>query len=174
MPPRVSPLLNIGFKALRVGLLIPVGFVVNAYCAAGSASSGGSISTKSVPSSSTGAVTLPSSLVEVAAPISPSSKLRVGVLGATGAVGQRFLQLLENHPWFEVVALGASDRSFGKKYEAATTWQVSSDIPAFVLGQKLTSCDPVAMPNVDVVFSALVRFAMCLERTCGPESVATL
>ena len=97
------------------------------------------------------------------APPSPTNKLRVGVLGATGAVGQRFLQLLENHPWFEVVALGASDRSLGKKYEVATTWQVSADIPSFVMGQKLTSCEPAAMPNVDVVFSALVRRRLSLN-----------
>ena len=44
-------------------------------------------------------------------------KLRVGILGATGMVGQRFIALLENHPWFEVVTLAASPRSAGKTYE---------------------------------------------------------
>ena len=46
-----------------------------------------------------------------------SEKLRVGILGATGMVGQRFISLLENHPWFEVVTLAASPRSAGKTYE---------------------------------------------------------
>ena len=48
-----------------------------------------------------------------------SEKLRVGILGATGMVGQRFISLLENHPWFEVVTLAASPRSAGKTYEEA-------------------------------------------------------
>ena len=47
-------------------------------------------------------------------------KLRVGILGATGMVGQRFIALLENHPWFEVVTVAASPRSAGKTYEEAT------------------------------------------------------
>ena len=48
-----------------------------------------------------------------------SEKLRVGILGATGMVGQRFISLLENHPWFEVTTLAASPRSAGKTYEEA-------------------------------------------------------
>jgi len=48
-----------------------------------------------------------------------SEKLRVGILGATGMVGQRFISLLENHPWFEVVTVAASPRSAGKTYEEA-------------------------------------------------------
>ena len=51
--------------------------------------------------------------------ITMSSKLRVGILGATGMVGQRFISLLENHPWFEVVTVAASPRSAGKTYEEA-------------------------------------------------------
>lgn len=86
----------------------------------------------------------------------PATKLRVGVLGATGAVGQRFVHILEGHPWFELTALGASERSIGKAYESATTWQVSPDIPAFVRGRKVAACSPSAMPDVDFVFSALV------------------
>ena len=55
-------------------------------------------------------------------------KLRVGILGATGMVGQRFISLLENHPWFEVVAVAASPRSAGKTYEEAVgdRWKMSS------------------------------------------------
>ena len=48
-----------------------------------------------------------------------SDRLRVGILGGTGMVGQRFISLLENHPWFEVVAIAASERSAGKTYEEA-------------------------------------------------------
>lgn len=87
----------------------------------------------------------------------PAKKYRVGVLGATGAVGQRFLQYLDGHPWFEVTQLGASERSAGKVYEAATTWQVTANLPASVRGRTVTTCSPAAMPDVDFVFSALVR-----------------
>ena len=57
-----------------------------------------------------------------------SEKLRVGILGATGMVGQRFISLLENHPWFEVVTLAASPRSAGKTYEEAVggRWKITN------------------------------------------------
>jgi aspartate-semialdehyde dehydrogenase len=90
----------------------------------------------------------------------------VGVLGATGAVGQRFLQYLEGHPWFEVTSLGASERSAGKKYEDATSWQLTANLPDFVRGKTVSACSPTAMPNVDFVFSALVR-----ERVVGSSLV---
>ena len=51
-----------------------------------------------------------------------SFPIPVAVLGATGSVGQRFISLLDNHPWFKVVALAASDRSVGQKYSQATRW----------------------------------------------------
>lgn len=59
------------------------------------------------------------------------TKLKVGILGATGMVGQRFITLLEEHPWFEVVSVAASERSAGKNYEEAVTnrWKMSSPIP---------------------------------------------
>ncbi|HMK15518.1 MAG TPA: aspartate-semialdehyde dehydrogenase, partial [Methanomicrobiales archaeon] len=50
--------------------------------------------------------------------------IRVGVLGATGAVGQRFVQLLANHPWFDLVTLAASERSAGKKYGDVVNWKL--------------------------------------------------
>lgn len=58
-------------------------------------------------------------------------KLRVGILGATGMVGQRFISLLENHPWFEVVAVAASPRSAGKTYEDAVgdRWKMDTPMP---------------------------------------------
>ena len=61
-----------------------------------------------------------------------SDKLRVGILGATGMVGQRFIQLLEDHPQFEVTALAASDRSQGKTYAEACTWRLPGEMPASV------------------------------------------
>src|SRR6266481_3800259 len=61
-----------------------------------------------------------------------SGRVRVGILGATGMVGQRFVQLLENHPGFVVTALAASDRSQGKQYSEACTWRLVGDMPAFV------------------------------------------
>ena len=61
-------------------------------------------------------------------------KIPVGVLGATGMVGQRYIALLENHPWFEVSYVAASPRSAGKSYEEAVTnrWLIGADIPSGV------------------------------------------
>ena len=58
-------------------------------------------------------------------------KLKVGILGATGMVGQRFITLLDNHPWFQVVTVAASPRSAGKTYEEAVgeRWKMSTPIP---------------------------------------------
>ena len=66
--------------------------------------------------------------------ITMSSKLRVGILGATGMVGQRFISLLENHPWFEVVTVAASPRSAGKTYEEAVggRWKMDTPMPEAV------------------------------------------
>ena len=60
-------------------------------------------------------------------------KLKVGILGATGMVGQNYIRLLENHPWFEVADVAASPRSAGKTYEQATNhkWQMPMEIPTF-------------------------------------------
>ena len=60
------------------------------------------------------------------------SKIPIGILGATGVVGQRFIQMLEHHPWFEVAWLAASDRSEGKTYGEATRWRLKTPIPAAV------------------------------------------
>ena len=60
-----------------------------------------------------------------------NQKLKVGILGGTGMVGQRFISLLENHPWFEVVAIAASPRSAGKIYEEAVggRWKMQKAMP---------------------------------------------
>ncbi len=68
-------------------------------------------------------------------------KLRVGILGATGMVGQRFISLLDNHPWFEVVTVAASPRSAGKTYEEAVggRWKMTTPMPEGV--KKLNTSD---------------------------------
>ena len=68
-------------------------------------------------------------------------KLPVGILGATGAVGQRFVQLLADHPWFEVVELAASDRSAGKPYREACTWRLAA-APSEAIGAiRVSTCE---------------------------------
>lgn len=68
-------------------------------------------------------------------------KIPVGVLGATGAVGQRFIQLLASHPWFEVVEVAASDRSAGRPYREACTWRLAGTPPAPVGELLVSSCE---------------------------------
>lgn len=80
-------------------------------------------------------------------------KIPVGVLGATGAVGQRFVQLLEGHPWFEVKELYASERSAGKRYAEACRWNLRGDMPAHLRDVRVKDCLPG--DDVQIVFSAL-------------------
>src|SRR5574341_352460 len=68
-------------------------------------------------------------------------KTPVAVLGATGAVGQRFIQLLERHPWFEVREVAASDRSAGRPYHQAATWRLPGEIPPAVEGLLVKTLD---------------------------------
>ena len=86
-------------------------------------------------------------------------KLKVGILGATGMVGQRFISLLENHPWFEVVAIAASPRSAGKTYEEAVggRWKMDTPMPEAVkkiVVMNVNEVEKVAS-EVDFVFSAV-------------------
>ncbi|MCD7746136.1 MAG: aspartate-semialdehyde dehydrogenase [Lachnospiraceae bacterium] len=88
-----------------------------------------------------------------------SQKLRVGILGATGMVGQRFISLLENHPWFEVVTVAASPRSAGKTYEEAVggRWKMTTPMPENVkklIVKNVNEVEAVAA-TVDFVFSAV-------------------
>src|SRR2546422_11246438 len=80
-------------------------------------------------------------------------KIRVGILGATGAVGQRFLQLLDRHPQFTVTALAASDRSQGRPYVEAGTRRLPGDVPP--TGAALVVQAPEPPPPGDLVFSCL-------------------
>ena len=80
-------------------------------------------------------------------------KFRVGILGATGTVGQRFVQLLEGHPQFAVTALAASDRSQGKSYAEACAWRLPGEMPASV--RALVVSEPRPPLSCDLVFSSL-------------------
>ena len=79
----------------------------------------------------------------------------VGVLGATGAVGQRLVQLLDPHPEFEIVALTASDASAGKSYREAAKWRVDSPIPDAVAETTVSRTDPDEIGDAELLFSSL-------------------
>lgn len=83
-----------------------------------------------------------------------SHNYRVGILGATGAVGQTFIRLLDGHPWFTVTAVAASERSAGQSYREASNWLSGTPIPSEVAGLEVQRTDPVAV-DCDFVFSAL-------------------
>jgi aspartate-semialdehyde dehydrogenase len=80
-------------------------------------------------------------------------KIEVGILGATGTVGQRFVQLLESHPWFELRWLAASDRSAGKRYREACSWQLEGPPPAAAADRIVEECVPGKAPKL--VFSSM-------------------
>lgn len=88
-----------------------------------------------------------------------SDKLKVGILGGTGMVGQRFIALLENHPWFEVVTIAASPRSAGKTYEEAVggRWKMDTPMPESVKNIVVLNVNEVekVASTVDFVFSAV-------------------
>ncbi len=81
------------------------------------------------------------------------NKLQIGILGATGMVGQRFIQLLENHPWFEITWLAASDRSSGKRYEDAAKWRLDTTCPERIAKMVISPADPAGAPKI--IFAAL-------------------
>ena len=81
--------------------------------------------------------------------------INVGVLGATGAVGQRFVELLADHPWFNLSMLAASERSAGQPYGKIVNWRLDTPFPENIAKLKVTSTSPKAMKDIDLVFSAL-------------------
>ena len=81
------------------------------------------------------------------------TKIPVGILGATGIVGQRFVQLVETHPWFEVAWLAASDRSEGKKYAEAARWRLKTETPPRIADMAVSPAKPEGAPKV--IFAAL-------------------
>ena len=103
-----------------------------------------------------------------------SEKIKVGILGATGMVGQRFVTLLENHPWFEVAVLAASSRSAGKPYVEAVgqKWSMTKEIPEkyknIIVSDASADVKKIA-ESVDFVFCAV---DMKKDETCGSHSVS--
>jgi aspartate-semialdehyde dehydrogenase len=90
------------------------------------------------------------------------SKHPVGILGATGMVGQRYIQLLENHPWFEVTWIAASDRSSGKTYAEAAKWRLDSALPERIAKMALSPATPEGAPKI-IFASVDAAFARELE-----------
>jgi len=82
-----------------------------------------------------------------------NSKIPVGILGATGTVGQRFIQILEQHPWFEVAWLAASDRSAGKPYAQAAKWNLNTPLPKNIASMTVNAAVPDGAPKL--IFAAL-------------------
>ncbi len=82
-----------------------------------------------------------------------SQQIEVGILGATGMVGQHFIKFLEGHPWFRLTWLGASDRSSGKRYSDAATWHLGGEAPASVASQIVQDSKPGSAPKL--LFSAM-------------------
>jgi len=82
-----------------------------------------------------------------------NGRIPVGVLGATGMVGQEFVSFLQGHPWFDLVWLGASDRSAGKPYHEAASWRLGGEAPAYVRDLVVAECKPSGAPQL--VFSAM-------------------
>jgi aspartate-semialdehyde dehydrogenase len=76
------------------------------------------------------------------------NKYPVGILGATGMVGQRYIQLLENHPWFEVAWLAASDRSSGKPYGEAAKWRLDTQLPERIARMTVSPAEPEGAPKI--------------------------
>ncbi len=87
-----------------------------------------------------------------------SYKRKVAVLGATGAVGQRYIQLLQGHPWFKVEVLAASERSAGKRYKDAANWTMESNLPKEIAEMNVANANVESVEksgDVDLVFSSL-------------------
>jgi aspartate-semialdehyde dehydrogenase len=76
------------------------------------------------------------------------NKLPIGILGATGMVGQRYIQLLENHLWFEVAWLAASDRSSGKPYGEAAKWRLDTPLPERIARMTVAPAEPAGAPKI--------------------------
>lgn len=98
--------------------------------------------------------------------------ISVGVLGATGAVGQRFVQLLADHPYFELTALTASERSAGKKYRDAVNWRLDTSLPESCADLTVLDTSISSLKGVDLVFSALpAELAGTIEVECAQAGI---
>src|SRR6266496_3572064 len=102
------------------------------------------------------------------------SRIPVAVLGATGMVGQRFIELLQGHPWFELVAVAASEQHGGRAYGESTRWRLpGSEMPTEVAALPVVACRPNALQDVKIVFSALPgEVAGEIEVACARAGMA--
>ncbi|KAB2881050.1 aspartate-semialdehyde dehydrogenase [bacterium] len=92
------------------------------------------------------------------------SKINVVILGATGTVGQRFIQLLDRHPYFEIAAIAASDKSAGKKYKDVVTWKLDTPIPQSIQDMVIQKCEPgmdarIAFSGLDSTVAGEIEMA---------------
>src|SRR6201986_889951 len=94
---------------------------------------------------------------------------KIGILGATGVIGQRFIQLLEGHPWFEIVWLAASDKSSGKTYGEAAKWKLDTPMPKRIAAMTVSPAGPEGAPGV--IFAALDTD---IARELGPKFAAAV
>jgi aspartate-semialdehyde dehydrogenase len=101
------------------------------------------------------------------------NKIPVGILGATGMVGQRYIQLLENHPWFEIAWMAASDRSSGKTYGEAAKWRLDSALPERIAQMTLRPAEPFGAPRV-IFASVDAAYARELEPKFAEAGCAVL
>ena len=111
-----------------------------------------------------------------------SNKRKVAILGATGAVGQRYIQLLQGHPWFEISVLAASERSAGKKYKDACTWVMEIDMPKEIGEMPVANIDVESAEKTgdfDLIFTSLpgdlagpVEAAIRCALPCVQQSIA--
>jgi aspartate-semialdehyde dehydrogenase len=100
------------------------------------------------------------------------SQIPVAILGATGSVGQRFISLLDNHPWFKVIALAASDRSVGQKFSDACRWVLNDPMPDYARDMVVVPATPESV-DAKIVFSALhTEIAKDLEPEFAQAGVA--
>lgn len=100
---------------------------------------------------------------------------QVGILGATGAVGQKFIRLLQGHPWFNIAKLGASERSAGNKYWEAANWIEDVHLPEYIAGMDVKACNPVEFKDVDFVFSGLdSSVALEIERNFAEAGIPVI
>src|SRR6202020_1931639 len=98
---------------------------------------------------------------------------KIGILGATGMVGQRFIQLLEHHPWFEVAWLAASDKSSGKSYGDAVKWKLDTALPAHIAKMRVSPATPEDAPKI--IFAALdADIAREVEPKCAAAGCAVI
>ena len=101
------------------------------------------------------------------------NKYPIGILGATGMVGQRYIQLLENHPWFEIAWLAASDRSSGKLYGDAAKWRLEAPLPERIAKMTVSPAEPEGAPKV-IFASVDATYARELEPKFAAAGCAVL